>query len=186
MGASDYAAAQVKEELGRRYAGESLRIAVLRGKERIERKVELAARLEPFQHGFLGILPLRSNSAQGVAVRFVYPQSPAAEAGIAVGDVLVSANGTTVHGRGELAAAVCELEPGNELAVELPPGRPVAQAKGRAGCGAGGPAAAGTSARHERDWGWGSGIGSAKEPRPGLLIPNPQSLIPPRRRRAGC
>ena len=111
--------AEVKEELGRRYAGQSVRIAVLRGKERIERSVELVAKLEPFQHGFLGVLPLRTSDPQGVAVRFVYPNSPAALAGIAAGDVLVSANGKTVHSRGELAAAVCELEPGNELALEF-------------------------------------------------------------------
>jgi serine protease Do len=112
-------AAQVKEELGRRYAGESVRIAVLRGKERIERTVELAAKLEPFEHGFLGILPLRSADSQGVAVRYVYPGSPAGGAGLAAGDVLVSANGKPVHSRGELAVAVCELEPGDELALEL-------------------------------------------------------------------
>jgi serine protease Do len=111
--------AEVKEELGRRYAGQSVRIAVMRGKERIERSVELAAKLEPFQHGFLGVLPMRTSDPQGVVVRFVYPKSPADVAGIATGDVLVSANGKTVRSRGELATAVCELEPGNELALDL-------------------------------------------------------------------
>ena len=33
---------------------------LLRGKDRIQREVELAAKLEPFQHGFLGILPMRT------------------------------------------------------------------------------------------------------------------------------
>ena len=98
-----------------------MRIAVLRGKERIERPVELVAKLEPFQHGFLGVLPLcQTSDPQGVAVRFVYPNSPAALAGIAAGDVLVSANGKTVHSRvASWLRRSAKLEPGNELAVEF-------------------------------------------------------------------
>ena len=111
--------AQVKEVLGRRYAGDVVRIAVLRGKERIGLSAALAARLEPFQHGFLGILPMRKADPHGIAVRYVYPDSPAAKAGIAPGDLLISADGKAVHDRRELLLAVCELEPGNELALEL-------------------------------------------------------------------
>ena len=63
---------------------------VLRGDKRIEADLELIAKLEPFQHGFLGILPLRDGDDAGVTVRYVYPGSPAAEAKIEPGDVIVS------------------------------------------------------------------------------------------------
>jgi len=94
-------AAQVKEEIGRRYAGDTLHLAVTRGSERIERDVELVARLDPYEHPFLGILPMRAAPADGknardgkgdgagVKVRYVYPESPAAQAGVAPGDVIV-------------------------------------------------------------------------------------------------
>ena len=41
-------AAEVKEAISRRYAGDTLRLVVLRGKERLERKVELIATLPPY------------------------------------------------------------------------------------------------------------------------------------------
>jgi serine protease Do len=45
--------------LGTRYAGEQIRVVAMRGDDRLEREVTLAGELEPFQHGFLGILPMR-------------------------------------------------------------------------------------------------------------------------------
>jgi serine protease Do len=49
--------------LGPRYAGDKVRVAVERGKERLEREVTLAGELPPFRHAFLGILPMRSSAA---------------------------------------------------------------------------------------------------------------------------
>ena len=86
-------AAEVKQEIGRHYAGDKVHIVVLRGEKRIEADLELVAKLEPFQHGFLGILPMRNGDEAGVTVRYVYPDSPAAEAKIEAGDVIVSAAG---------------------------------------------------------------------------------------------
>lgn len=45
--------------LGTRYGGEKVSVAAMRGDERLEREVTLVGELEPFQHGFLGILPMR-------------------------------------------------------------------------------------------------------------------------------
>jgi serine protease Do len=111
--------AEVMEELGRRYAGEKIRVTFLRNKERIPREIELAAKLEPFQPGFLGILPNRAAEEDGVTARYVYPNSPAAAAGIAAGDVIVSLEGEPVHNRAELAVRIGSLEPGNEVNLEV-------------------------------------------------------------------
>ena len=73
-----------------------MHFVVLRGDKRIEADLELTSKLEPFQHGFLGILPFRSGDDAGVTVRYVYPGSPAAEAKIEPGDVIVSAAGDAV------------------------------------------------------------------------------------------
>jgi serine protease Do len=122
-------ASEFKEEIGRRYAGDKMRLTVLRGKDRVEREIELVAKLEPFQHGFLGVLPMRTAEDGGVTVRYVYPKSPAAAAGIAAGDVVVSLGGKPIQGRFELIEAVGSLEPGNTVELEVRRGDSVRQLK---------------------------------------------------------
>ncbi|MBU4273617.1 MAG: PDZ domain-containing protein [Planctomycetes bacterium] len=112
-------AAEVNTEIGRRYAGDKVSITVLRGNQRLQREMQLAAKLEPFQHGFLGVLPMRSNARDGVAVRYVYPKSPAAEAGIEAGDVLVSLDGEPIKDRIGLIEKIGSLEPGTEVRLEV-------------------------------------------------------------------
>ncbi len=118
-------AVQVKQEIARRYAGDPIRIAALRGTERIERELELVQRIESYEHPFMGILPMRGPrqadkpAASGVKVRFVYPDGPAAKAGIQPGDILVSAGGKPL---GDLAAwrlRLLEYEPGDVLPLEI-------------------------------------------------------------------
>lgn len=111
-------ASDVKEEIGRRYAGDKMRFTMLRDKDRVQCDAELAAKLEPFQHAFLGVLPMRTAEKNGVTVRYVYPKSPAAAAGIAPGDVLVSLNGKPVQGRLDLIATIGAMEPGSVVEVE--------------------------------------------------------------------
>ena len=116
-------AVQVKQEIGRRYAGDKIRISAMRGTERIERDVELVDRLEPYQHPFLGILPMRPSSpegkgpAAGVKVRYVYPGGPAAKAGVQPGDLLVSAGGGPVGDLAQLRSRLIELQPGDALLI---------------------------------------------------------------------
>lgn len=111
--------AEVKQEISRHYAGEKVRFAVLRGEERIEADLELISKLEPFQHGFLGILPVRDGGDAGITVRYVYPGSPAAEAKIEAGDLIVSAAGDAVVLPDELRNAVSGFEPGMGLDLEV-------------------------------------------------------------------
>lgn len=111
---------QLKHEIGRRYAGDKVALVVLRGQERIEREVELIDKLTPYQHPFLGLLPLRGGDAgQGVPVRYVYPKSPAAKADLAAGDAIAAVGGKPVAGRDALLEAINSLPMGEKVALDV-------------------------------------------------------------------
>jgi serine protease Do len=126
---------QLKHALGPRYAGDKVRLAVTGGKgkpARREIEVELTDKLIPYEHPFLGILPLRDGA--GVRVRYVYPGSPAAAGGIKEGDAIVALGETAVADALQLRTLVANLEPktkttlkvdrdGQTLAIELTPTR---------------------------------------------------------------
>ena len=54
--------AELRHQLGRRYAGDIVHVVAKRGEDRIEADVELAAEIEPFDVSFLGILPMRNDN----------------------------------------------------------------------------------------------------------------------------
>lgn len=110
---------EVNTEIGRHYAGDSVDIAVLRDGKRITGTMKLAEKLVPFEHGFLGILPMRDDGLSGVAVRYVYPKSPAAAAGIKRGDVLVAIGDEPVKDRFDLIGKVGLLEPGETVQLTI-------------------------------------------------------------------
>jgi len=118
-------AAQLKQELSRRYAGDKIRIAVLRDGKRIERELELVARLEPYEHPFLGILPMRpaagkkEKTGPGAAVRYVYPDSPAAKSGLQPADVLATLDGQPVRDAAWLRARLAEHSPDESVDLEV-------------------------------------------------------------------
>jgi serine protease Do len=112
-------AAEVKEQISRFYAGERIRLVVLREQKRMECEVELVAKLEPYEHGLLGILPRRDPGAPGVTVRYVYPNSAAAGAGIEPGDVLVSLSGKPIPGRTEMLQQISTFQPGDEVQLQV-------------------------------------------------------------------
>lgn len=129
--------AQLKHALGPRYAGDKLHVVALRGKDkkdRIEGDLELAEKLIPYETPFLGLLPLRAAPGGSVVVRYVYPNSPAAAAGLQPGDRITALGGVAVADASELRAAVANLEPkakavlkveraGQTLTPELSPGK---------------------------------------------------------------
>ncbi len=111
--------ADLKQELGHRYAGDKVHVTVLRGQQRIERELQLVAKLPPFQHGFFGILPLRTDKEDGVGVRYVYPGSPADRVGVTTDDTVVSLQGEPLENRIELMTKMGLIEPGSEVELEL-------------------------------------------------------------------
>jgi serine protease Do len=109
---------QLKHVIGARYAGQAVKLVVKRGEERIEAEATLAAKLEPYVHPFLGVLPLRETSAEkGVPVRFVYPASPAAEVGMEKGDRITTLNGEELADAAALREKFANLEPGGKVKI---------------------------------------------------------------------
>ena len=109
---------ELKQQLNNRYAGDVLKVVALRGKERLERSIELIDKLPPYEFPFLGILPRRAVRGEPtkVIVRYVYPDSPAAQAGLQMGDEI-----KTIAGEKITAAAgqIAALAPGEKLKLEI-------------------------------------------------------------------
>jgi serine protease Do len=85
-------AMQLQIQMGKRYAGDKVHLVAQRANAKIEGDVLLVEKLPPYQDPFLGLLPLRGlpeKPATGVVVRYVYPASPAAAAGMQIGDRIV-------------------------------------------------------------------------------------------------
>jgi serine protease Do len=103
-----------------RYAGDKLKVVALRGEERIEREIELVADIPPYEFPFLGVLPLRDASGEpGVRARYVYPESPAAKAGMRISDRILAMNGKAVADRDALFEAMAAEVAGREIELEL-------------------------------------------------------------------
>lgn len=110
--------ADVKVALSRRYAGDSVRVSVRRGDEQIEKEFSLVAELQPYAHPLLGVLPLRSGGEKsGVAIRFIYPDSPAEKSGLKPGDVITSAGGTQVGDAAALRSLLDQHKPDESLEI---------------------------------------------------------------------
>jgi serine protease Do len=118
-------AAEIKEEIGRRYAGDAIHLKLLRGGKPVETQLDLVDKLEPYAHPFLGILPARDlpagtpASPSGAKVRYVYKASPAAKAGLSAGDVLVSLAGQPVLDAARLRRRITDFQPGDKLPAEF-------------------------------------------------------------------
>ncbi len=115
-------AAQVKEEISKRYAGDTIHVVLMRDDKPVECDIALAAELIPYARPFLGILPMRTLPGEhppGAVVRHVYPDSPAAKAGIEPVDLIVGVDGKPVADRDALRRAIAQMEPESEIEVEL-------------------------------------------------------------------
>ena len=112
---------EIKQVLGRKYAGDKVAVVVKRGSSSIRAEATLTDALPPYEPGFLGILPARQAAPgeRGVVVRFVFPHSAAAAAGIAAGDRIQKWNGADVAGAEQLASAVRHLRPGTAASAVI-------------------------------------------------------------------
>ena len=102
---------ELRQALGHRYAGEKVRVVLLRGKEKVAADVVLVDKLLPYEPPLLGILPLR-HSQRGVVVRYVFPHSAAEKAGIVAGDQLRKWNDAEITSADQLASLVRRSRPG--------------------------------------------------------------------------
>jgi S1-C subfamily serine protease len=75
---------------------------------------------EPRREGYLGVqLDDRRDGGQGAVIRSVEPGTPAASAGIRVGDLVVAADSEAIDGATGLIAAIRDLEPGDTTTITV-------------------------------------------------------------------
>lgn len=112
---------ELKHQLNHRYAGDKLRVTVVRGSERIEREIELIDKLAPYAFPFLGVLPERhvGDAPAGVRVRYVYPESPAGKTGVKAGDEIKSVAGSAVKDAADAAQKLTDALPGEKIKFEV-------------------------------------------------------------------
>jgi serine protease Do len=121
---------QILMILGRKYEGDKVSLTLRRDGQAIElTDIELFAPATGHQQGFVGILPLRDDATGGVELRYVFPKSPADQAGLKPGDRLVKIDPTgtgalkagpqPLKGQDALTTMVGRLRPGAELVVEV-------------------------------------------------------------------
>jgi serine protease Do len=117
---------QLRFRVAPRYAGDELEVTIRRGKgddaEEIETNIKLAAELQPFRHAFLGVLPERGDTGgegdeNGVVVRAIWPESPAAKAGLHAADHITRLGDAPVKTLDDAFGAINALGPGDKLAV---------------------------------------------------------------------
>jgi len=117
--------AQVLHQLGSKYEGDTVSLKYERGKESFEvKEVKLGGAVAAFNQPFLGILPMRDDAEKGVLVRYVFPKSPADEAGIKEGDRLTKvgpneAGLRPINNREELGNTLATLRPGTPVVLEV-------------------------------------------------------------------
>ncbi|MGA2061843.1 MAG: PDZ domain-containing protein [Thermoguttaceae bacterium] len=111
--------AEFREEIYRRYAGDKIELAVLRGKERLERELTLVEKIPAYQRPFLGVLPMRGGGEAGVKIRYVFPDGPAAKAGIIAGDAVLSIDGKAVNKREDLIEALLGYQSDQPVDLEV-------------------------------------------------------------------
>jgi len=111
---------QLKHALGGYYAGDKVKLVVMRDDKRVEAVVELTDKLEPYEHPFVGVLPWRSSTADpGVIVRYIYPGGPAAEAGVKAKDRIVELAGKPVADLKTALEILANHEPGEEVPLKI-------------------------------------------------------------------
>lgn len=114
--------AQLRFEIMPLYAGDSIRVTLARAGEEIQTEVKLTGTLPPFRHAFLGILPGTSDttegeSPEGVSVRLVWPEGPAALAGLQANDRITKLDEIPIKIPSNLQVAMDACHPDQEVSL---------------------------------------------------------------------
>jgi S1-C subfamily serine protease/predicted esterase len=116
--------AQVQHIIGPKYAGDRITMKVRRGDQVVEfPEITLSGRPEASALAFLGILPMRDDAEPGVAIRYVFADSPARQAGLKAGDRILKINDRPVLQRLQLLRELAQLAPGTEVKLEVKRGQ---------------------------------------------------------------
>lgn len=125
----------LQHQLGPLYEGDVISLKVRRGdKEVTFPRITLLGSSPAFVMAFLGILPMRDEPGPGVVVRYVYPNSPAAAAGLRPGDRITKFGPASAKllpplpNRAALQTLLQRLTPGTEVHIEVQ--RPAPKALG--------------------------------------------------------
>ena len=113
---------QMKHVLGPLNAGETVAVRFESKGQQLEKQITLIDKLLPYEHAFLGVLPVREQvdvEQAGVTARYVYPDSPAAKVGIQVDDSITAVNGEAVTNAVQLRNLLAGLEPKDEVSIRL-------------------------------------------------------------------
>lgn len=105
-----------------RYAGETIGVTVRRGEQTLSRDITLTDKLRPYIAGFLGVLPERITGGEdnpGLPVRFVYPGSPAARAGLRRRDRITRIGDTPIVTVDDAFAAMQSVPAGEQIELEI-------------------------------------------------------------------
>ena len=74
----------------------------------------------PRAEGFLGVgLETRNDGGVGSIIATVQPDSPAEQAGVLVGDIVLAVDGEPVNGQAGLVAAIRDRIPGDSISIDL-------------------------------------------------------------------
>jgi len=113
----------LRHYLGGKYAAETVKVTVRRDKETLTRDIELAGVLHPYESGYLGILPRRQVAEDppfdGVTIRTVLENSPAAAAKLAAGDRILAVNSQRVATAAELLDQISRIKPNEKVSLEF-------------------------------------------------------------------
>jgi len=74
----------------------------------------------PRSEGFLGVsLEARNDGGAGSIIATVQPGSPAEQAGVLIGDIVLAVDGEPVNGQAGLVAAIRDRIPGDSISIDL-------------------------------------------------------------------
>lgn len=110
--------AHLRHVLGRKYAGDSVKLTVEREQDRHTVEMTLVGELTPYESAFLGVLPLRQQldpNTKGVPIRTVFADSAAEKAGLMPRDVILRANDQELTTARQLSDLVGRIRPGESL-----------------------------------------------------------------------